>query len=155
MIEKTVTYVNENGAKCEETHSYKMSFDYVDYILRYDRLYENDVIFLKDSFKENDGREVPIVYTGNGHSCYDASNHLGFAVLENREDGVIAKCTFAKYDTGLIAKDLIVNTKEFGISVYANRINYDISQLPIRKVQSANVMDVIAVPSVAVPRVKE
>lgn len=133
------------------------SFDFTDYILRYDCLYENDVIFVKDCFKNSDGKPAPIVYSGHGHDCFDPEYHLGIAVLENRDDGVVAKCTFAGTDMGQIAKDLIVSTKEIGLSVYANRIHYDDMQEPIKlkKVLSANVAAVIAIPSVAVLRVKE
>lgn len=122
-------------------------FDYVDYILYYDTESELDAIFVKDSFKSSDGAIVPIVRSGNAHYCHEPENKLGYAVIENRDDGVVAKCIFDDYDYGAIAKELFDSGDELGISVYANGISYDLSQYSrVKIVKSANVMAVIVVP---------
>lgn len=132
------------------------NFDYIDYVLRYDILHNTNNIFINGAFKADDGRSVPIVHTGDGHNCYDTLTHLGHAILEHREDGMIAKCTFADYDAGRLAKELIVDTKEMGLSIYANGICYDESALPIHRVLSGRILAVIVVPMDRMPQpVKE
>ena len=46
---------------------------------------------LKDAFKDNDGQTVPLVWN---HQHNGPDNVLGHALLENRNDGVYANCTF-------------------------------------------------------------
>lgn len=121
------------------------NFDFVDYILRYDKLYDSNVVFYKDSFKTSDGLVRPIVMTGDAHMLEGC---LGEAILENREDGVVAKCRFNETDRGKAVKDIFATTDKYGISVYANGIRYDDLDRPspILKVKSANVWAVIVVP---------
>ena len=42
------------------------------------------VTILKDAFKDNDGKTVPLVWN---HDHSDVANVLGHALLENREKG--------------------------------------------------------------------
>lgn len=120
-------------------------FDFIDYILYYDKLYNSNVVLYKDSFKSSDGDIRPIVYTGHGHSL---DHCLAEAVLENRDDGVVAKCRFNESDLGQAAKEIFTTTDELGLSVYANGIQYDNLGYPvnIQKVKSASVRAVIVVP---------
>ena len=128
------------------------NFDFVDYILRYDKLYDSNVVFYKDSFKSSDGTIKPIVMNYDAHF---QQHCLGEAVLENRDDGMVAKCRFNETDWGQAAKEIFANTDEYGISVYAIRIQYDNLDPPsvILKVKSANVMAVIVVPKVGLIKV--
>lgn len=52
---------------------------------------------LQDAFQGNDGATVPLVYQ---HMHNDPKNVLGHAVLENREDGVYAKCYLNDTENG-------------------------------------------------------
>ena len=127
-------------------------FDYVDYILHYDSVSENDVLFVKDSFKSSDGTTAPIVYSHGVHNYFDEDSVLGHAVIENRDDGVVAKCTFYDYGYGPIAKELVINN-DYGISVYANRVSCDLLQSTgVKIVMSANVAAVIVLPKIALIR---
>ena len=131
-------------------------YDLVDYILHYDCHYTNDVIFIKDSFKHSDGCIVPIVYQSHGHDCHERENQLGGALIENRDDGIVAKCLFYESTEGEIAKRIFADGEDLGITVYANRIEYDTSCYPsLRKVTSANVMAVVVVPKIAIPLQKK
>lgn len=131
--------------------------EFTDYIARYDCLYNTNHIFAKGCFKRRDDYLVPIVYVGHGHDWSDPEYCVGHAVLENREDGMVAKCSFLHNDMGEIAKDLVVNTKDYGLSVYATGIEYAKSEQPstIKTILSADVKAVILVPTVGLPRVKE
>ena len=55
----------------------------------------------KDAFKDNDGQTVPLVWN---HSHDDPTNVLGHALLENRDQGVYAYCTFNNSELGQTAK---------------------------------------------------
>lgn len=132
-------------------------FDHTDYIARYVCLYSTDYIFVKECFKTSNDYLAPIVYVGHGHDWSNPQYCVGHAVLENREDGMIAKCSFLHNDVGQTAKDLVMNTKEYGLSVYANGIEYEKLDRPVmtKKILHADVLAVLLVPTVGIPRVKE
>ena len=56
---------------------------------------------MKDAFKENDGKRVPLVWN---HQHNDPDNVLGHAVLETRGDGVYAYCNFNDSEAGKTSK---------------------------------------------------
>lgn len=74
---------------------------------------------LKDAFKDNDGKEVPLVWN---HEHNDMLNVLGHALLENREDGVYAYCSLNDTERGQHAKQAILHGDIAALSIYANRL---------------------------------
>lgn len=74
---------------------------------------------MKDAFKENDGQTVPLVWN---HQHNDASNVLGHALLENRDEGVYAYCTLNETEAGKTARTLIEHGDVKALSIYANRL---------------------------------
>lgn len=74
---------------------------------------------MKDAFKENDGKKVPLVWN---HQHNDPLNVLGHALLENREDGVYAYCTFNDTESGQEAKKLVNHGDVTALSIYANKL---------------------------------
>lgn len=74
---------------------------------------------MKDAFKENDGKTVPLVWN---HQHNDPLNVLGHALLENRENGVYAYCTFNDTESGLAAKQLVEHGDVSALSIYANKL---------------------------------
>lgn len=56
------------------------------------------------------------------HQHNDPDNVLGHALLENREDGVYAYCTFNDTDSGIAAKKLVQHGDVKSLSIYANRL---------------------------------
>lgn len=82
---------------------------------------------LKDAFKENDGQTVPLVWN---HRHNEPFNVLGHALLENRNDGVYAYCTFNDTESGRNAKLLVDHGDVSALSIYANQL----------KQQGANVL---------------
>lgn len=74
---------------------------------------------LKDAFKHNDGQTVPLVWN---HQHNDPLNVLGHALLENREDGVYAYCTFNETEAGRNAKLLVEHGDVSQLSIYANQL---------------------------------
>lgn len=82
---------------------------------------------MKDAFKHMDGQKKPLVWM---HQHNDPNNVLGHAVLENREEGVYAYCTFNNSESGQTAKTLVEHGDVNALSIYANQL----------KEQNGNVM---------------
>lgn len=73
----------------------------------------------KDAFKEQDGQTVPLVWQ---HMHDSPDNVLGHALLENRDSGVYAYCTFNETAAGQNAKQLVEHKDVTALSIYANRL---------------------------------
>ena len=74
---------------------------------------------LKDAFKNNDGQTVPLVWN---HQHNEAYNVLGHALLENRDEGVYAYCSFNDSESGRNAKLLVGDGDISALSIYANQL---------------------------------
>ena len=75
---------------------------------------------MKDAFKHNDGKVVPLVWN---HDHNDPFNVLGHAMLENREGGVYAYCTFNEdTEQGRNAKSLVEHGDVVSLSIFANKL---------------------------------
>lgn len=74
---------------------------------------------LKDAFKDNDGQIVPLVWN---HQHDDPNNVLGHAMLENRDEGVYAYCSFNNTESGELAKVLVEHGDITALSIYANQL---------------------------------
>lgn len=74
---------------------------------------------MRDAFASQDGSKVPLVWQHNHH---DASNVLGHALLENRNDGVYAYGFFNETDAGQNAKALVRHGDINAMSIYANNL---------------------------------
>jgi hypothetical protein len=77
---------------------------------------------MKDAFKHNDGQVVPLVWN---HQHDDPNEVLGHALLENREEGVYAYCTFNNTESGKTAKELVQHGDVVSLSIYANKLKQD------------------------------
>ena len=76
-------------------------------------------IIMKDAFKHNDGKTVPLVWN---HQHNDPLNVLGRALLENRDEGVYAYCKFNETESGKNAKLLVEHGDVSALSIYANQL---------------------------------
>lgn len=76
-------------------------------------------IIRKDAFKVNDGQTVPLVWN---HQHNDSFNVLGHALLENRNEGVYAYCSFNDTESGQNAKKIVKNGDVTALSIYANHL---------------------------------
>lgn len=77
---------------------------------------------VKGAFKHNDGQTVPLVWN---HQHNDPNNILGHAVLEDRDAGVYAYCTFNDTQAGRQAKELVEHGDVTALSIYANQLKQD------------------------------
>lgn len=74
---------------------------------------------MKDAFKHCDGAKVPLVWN---HRHDDPSDVLGHAILENRDEGVYAYCSFNETESGELAKTLVKHGDIDKLSIYANQL---------------------------------
>jgi caudovirus prohead protease len=96
-----------------------MKYDFCGWATRNNIQCSDGRIIRKDAFKGNDGQKVPLVWN---HQHNDPTNILGHAVLENREDGVYAYCTFNDTDAAKNAKSLVEHGDISSLSIYANKL---------------------------------
>lgn len=94
-------------------------FDFSGWATKNDLLCGDGRTIRKDAFRDNDGDVVPLVWN---HQHNDANNVLGHALLENRDDGVYAYCTFNDTESGKTAKDLVRHGDVRSLSIYANKL---------------------------------
>lgn len=94
-------------------------YDFSGWATRNDLKCSDGRIIRKDAFKHNDGQTVPLVWN---HQHNDPLNVLGHALLENREEGVYAYCTFNDTEAGKNAKLLVQHGDVNQLSIYANKL---------------------------------
>ena len=94
-------------------------FDFSGWATRTNLVCSDGRTILKDAFKHNDGQTVPLVWN---HQHNDPLNVLGHALLENREEGVYAYCTFNDTESGQQAKQLVEHGDVSALSIYANKL---------------------------------
>lgn len=94
-------------------------FDFSGWATRNDLQCSDGRIIRKDAFKHNDGQKVPLVWN---HQHSDPNEVLGHALLENRDEGVYAYCTFNETESGKTAKLLVQHGDVSALSIYANQL---------------------------------
>lgn len=94
-------------------------YDFSGYATRNDLLCSDGRTIRRDAFKHCDGQTVPLVYS---HNHNDPDNILGHALLENREDGVYAYCTFNNTDSAKAMKEAVRHGDVRSLSIYANKL---------------------------------
>lgn len=73
----------------------------------------------RDAFKNQDGMEVPLVWN---HDHADPTSVLGHALLENRDDGVYAYCTFNESENAQHMKEAVAHGDVRSLSIWANKL---------------------------------
>lgn len=81
---------------------------------------------MKDAFKHNDGKVVPLVWN---HQHNDPNEVLGHALLKNMDDGVYAYCKFNDTESGQTAKLLVQHGDLNQLSIYANKLKQHMSNV--------------------------
>ena len=96
-----------------------MKYDFGGYATRNDLTCTDGRVIRRDAFKAQDGETVPLVWN---HNSSDPSNVLGFAHLENRDNGVYAYCEFNSNESGQTAKELVRHGDVRSLSIFANQL---------------------------------
>jgi HK97 family phage prohead protease len=95
------------------------NYDFSGWATRNDIRCSDGRTILRDAFKHCDGASVPLVWN---HQHDDPSNVLGHALLQNREEGVYAYCTFNNTEKARDAKELVKHGDVAALSIYANQL---------------------------------
>lgn len=94
-------------------------YDFSGWATKNDLLCADGRTIRRNAFKDNDGQTVPLVY---GHQHNDVNAVLGHALLENRDEGVYAYCSFNDTESGRAAKELVQHGDVASLSIYANKL---------------------------------
>ena len=95
------------------------SYDFSGWATRNDLLCGDGRTIRRNAFIDCDGKTVPLVWN---HQHNEVNNVLGHALLENRDDGVYAYCTFNETESGQAAKKLVQHGDVKSLSIYANKL---------------------------------
>lgn len=96
-----------------------MKYDFSGWATKNNLRCSDGLIIMQNAFKDNDGRKVPLIWN-HGHN--DPNNVLGHAILENRENGVYAYCTFNDTPAAQNAKNMVEHGDIEALSIYANQL---------------------------------
>ena len=94
-------------------------YDFSGWATKNDLLCADGRVIRRDAFKDNDGQTVPLVYQ---HQHNDPASILGHALLENRDDGVYAYCSFNDTPNAKLVKSAVEHGDVVSLSIYANRL---------------------------------
>jgi HK97 family phage prohead protease len=97
----------------------KKQYDFSGWATRNDLKCGDGRVIRKDAFKDNDGQIVPLVWN---HQHNDPLNVLGHALLENRDEGVYAYCSFNDTDNAREVKKIVQHGDVAALSIYANKL---------------------------------
>lgn len=93
--------------------------DFSGWATRNDLLCGDGRVIRKDAFKHNDGKEVSLVWN---HIHDDPEAVMGKAILENRDEGVYAYCTFNDTESGKLGRKLVQHGDVSSLSIFANKL---------------------------------
>mgnify|MGYP000843907871 FL=1 len=96
-----------------------MEYDFSGWATKNNLKCSDGLTIVKDAFRENNGMTVPLVWN---HEHNDPNNVLGHAMLENRDEGVYAYCSFNETPTAQNAKDMVQHGDVVALSIYANQL---------------------------------
>lgn len=94
-------------------------YDFSGWATRNDLLCSDGRTIRKDAFKHCNGKTVPLVWNHN-HS--DPDNVLGHALLENRNEGVYAYCSFNNTENAKNIKEAVRHGDVRSLSIFANQL---------------------------------
>lgn len=97
----------------------KGKYDFSGYATRNNLTCSDGRVICRDAFRDQDGVRVPLVWQ---HQHNDPENVLGHAILENRQDGVYAYCTFNNSQKANDVKELVKHGDIDSLSIWANHL---------------------------------
>lgn len=96
-----------------------MKYDFCGYATRSNVKCSDGRIIMKDAFRDDDGKKVPLVWN---HDHSKASSVLGHGILKNLDDGVYVYASFNETPEGQRAKELVRHGDITALSIYANKL---------------------------------
>lgn len=105
-------YIKEGNSKMGKT-----GYDFCGWATKNNLRCSDGRVIRRGAFKDNDGNKVPLVWN---HQHNSASEILGHAILENRNEGVYAYCSFNNTSAGKDAKEAVKHGDVTSLSIWAN-----------------------------------
>lgn len=99
-----------------------MKYDFSGWATKNDLRCADGRVIRRGAFKINDGKKVPLIWN---HEHNNPSAVLGHAILENRDEGVYAFCSFNNTVAANDAKEAVVHGDIDSLSIYANHLQQD------------------------------
>lgn len=96
-----------------------MNYDFSGWATRNDLKCSDGRVIRSGAFKDCDGKQVPLVWQ---HQHNGVENVLGHAILENRPEGVYTYAVFNNTESGKMAKEAVQNGDIKQLSIYANKL---------------------------------
>lgn len=96
-----------------------MNYDFSGWASKNDIKCSDGVTIRENAFADQDGKQVPLVWQ---HMHDGPENIIGHAVLENRPEGLYTYCKFNDTEKGQISKDLVKNKDLTSLSIWANKL---------------------------------
>lgn len=96
-----------------------MKYDFSGYATRNDLKCSDGRTIRAGAFKECAGKVVPLVWQ---HQHGDPMNVLGHALLEEKNDGIYAYCSFNETEPAKQARSLVLHGDVNQLSIYANKL---------------------------------
>lgn len=96
-----------------------MKYDFCGWATKNDLKCADGKIIRAGAFKVNDGKKVPLVWN---HQHGSIGSVLGHAILENKDEGVYAYCSFNNTQAGQEAKEAVKHGDVDSLSIWANNL---------------------------------
>ena len=96
-----------------------MKYDFSGWATKNDLLCSDGRVIRKNAFIDNDGDTVPLVWQHQKDSVFAV---LGHALLENRDEGVYAYCSFNDTESGKEAKKMVQHGDVNALSIHAGKL---------------------------------
>lgn len=98
------------------------NYDFAGWATRNDVLCSDGRVIMQNAFADQNGKCVPLVWN---HQHDSVDNVLGHAMLENRDEGVYAYCSFNDSPSAQVAKQLVKHGDITSLSIYANQLKHN------------------------------
>lgn len=105
--------------ECEHDFTH---YDFAGWATKNDLLCSDGRIIRHNAFSDCDGKVVPLIWN---HRHDDPDNVLGWALLENRPEGVYTYGAFNSTERGQNARELVRHGDIEGLSIYANKLKQE------------------------------
>lgn len=94
-------------------------YDFSGYVTKNNLRCSDGRVIRAGAFADQDGVKVPLVWN---HDHRNMSNVVGYAMLENRDDGVYGYGVFNDTPNGVNARELVAHGDICAMSIYANKL---------------------------------
>jgi hypothetical protein len=125
-------------------------YDFSGWATKVNLLCSDGRTILKDAFKHNDGKKVPLVWN---HRHDSPDNIIGYAILEHRDTGTYTYCTFNDTERAKTTKLLLEHGDITQLSIVANQLKHQGSNVTFGDIKEVSVVVAAANPGAMIDTV--